>query len=61
MTTMNDSALRVEIALRGARLAKSALELMSLSPDLVRLQLCEIVKQVREIDALVVAKKGGAA
>lgn len=47
---MDDSATRIEIALRAARLAKVSLEMMSLSPQLCRLQLVEVAKSLRELD-----------
>jgi hypothetical protein len=45
-----DSAVRVEMAIRGAHIAKQALELLAIEPCLARMQLVEIVKAVREAD-----------
>ena len=44
----DDSAVRVEIALRAAMLAKSALEVMSMRPQIARMQLAEVMKQAGE-------------
>lgn len=51
------SSLRIELALRAARLGKACLEIVGMDPSMVRLQLCEIVSQVREIEECV--GKGG--
>jgi hypothetical protein len=52
----DDSAVRVELGLRGAIIAKAALELMSLGPEFAHLQLVEVVKRVRETDEFLRAK-----
>jgi hypothetical protein len=46
----DDSAIRIELALRGGMIAKAALELTNLAPELGYLQLVEVVKHVRETD-----------
>jgi len=46
----DDSAARIEVALRAAHLAKSTLELTSVPLDLARLQISEIAKELRAID-----------
>jgi hypothetical protein len=53
----DDSATRVEIAIRAAHLAKTVLELLSLSPELARLQLGQIAQELREMDDFL-KKKG---
>jgi hypothetical protein len=52
----DDSGIRIELALRGAHIAKIALELMALPSDLAHLQLVEIVKAVRETDDFLKSK-----
>jgi hypothetical protein len=42
-----DSAIRIELALRGAQIAKCALELMTLSPSLAQLQMSQIEEEVQ--------------
>lgn len=53
----DDSAVRVEIGLRGALIAKSALQLTGIDPRLARLQLIEVATQLRELDVFL-QKKG---
>jgi hypothetical protein len=53
----NDSLLQVELGLRGAIIAKQALELLTISPGFARIQLAEIVKLVKETDDFL-TKKG---
>ena len=43
----DDSCTRIELALRGAQIAKKALELMSLSPEIARLQLEDVATEVQ--------------
>lgn len=45
-----DSATRVEVGLRGALLAKSALELLSVDPKLARLCLADVAEHLRDLD-----------
>jgi hypothetical protein len=52
----DDSTVQIELALRGAQIAKVALELMNLSPILAHLQLVEIVKHVKEADEFLQSK-----
>lgn len=47
---MNESQLRVEIALRAGMMAKACLEMINLDPRFARLQLAEVAKQIRELD-----------
>lgn len=44
----DDPAIKIELALRGARIAKMALELMELNPSLAYPQLVEVNKEVNE-------------
>ncbi len=44
----DDSGVRIELALRGAHIAKTALELMSVPPELAHFQLVEITQAVVE-------------
>ncbi len=53
---MSDSSLRVEIAMRSALIAKATLEMLNLEPRLVHFQLCEVVKQIKEMDDVVAEK-----
>jgi hypothetical protein len=46
----DDAAIRIEVSLRAARIAKCALDLMNLDPMIVPLQLVEVVKEVRQLD-----------
>ena len=46
----DEPKIRVELGLRGAMIAKAALELIGLNPRLAHLQLVEIVKHVKETD-----------
>lgn len=48
----DDSALRIQIALRAAMAAKATLEVINLEPRFVRLQLTEVLKMVRELNAI---------
>jgi hypothetical protein len=52
----DDSTVQIELALRGAQIAKVALELMNLPPILAHLQLVEIVKHVKEADEFLQSK-----
>ena len=45
----DDSTVRITIALRAAHVAKQALEMLSMSPELCRLQIGELAKGVREL------------
>jgi len=45
-----DSALKIDIALRSALIARAVLECINLDPHLVRLQLSEAARQIRELD-----------
>ena len=56
MKNGDDSAIRIELALRGAHIAKKALELISLSPELAYFQLLQIVRAVKETDEFLQAK-----
>ncbi len=56
MKNGDDSAIRIELALRGAHIAKKALELISLSPELAHFQLVQIVRAVKETDEFLQAK-----
>ncbi|MDR3741619.1 MAG: hypothetical protein P4L40_21580 [Terracidiphilus sp.] len=47
---MDDSSLRIEIAIRAALIAKSVLELVNLDPRLASLQLADVMKQVRALE-----------
>lgn len=53
----DDSATRVEIGLRGALIAKSALGLTGIDPRFARLQMVEVARQLRELDVFL-EKKG---
>jgi hypothetical protein len=59
MRAPDDSGIRVSLALRGAHIAKLALELMSLNPELAHLQLVEVVKAVKETDEWLQSKGFG--
>lgn len=49
----DESTLRIEIALRAGMIAKAALEMISLSPSLVLLQINEVAKALGELKAKV--------
>ena len=44
----NDSAVRVEMAIRAAMLAKASLDILGSQPRLARLQLAEVMKQAND-------------
>jgi hypothetical protein len=52
----DDSQTRISIALHGAQIAKTALELMSLSPEFARLQLQEVARRIHETDQFLKSK-----
>jgi hypothetical protein len=58
MSIRDDSSVRIELALRGAQIAKCALELMSLSPEIAMLQICRIEKEIRETRNWLAGKLG---
>lgn len=55
----DSSSVRIELALRGARIARMALELefMSLAPHLAKMHLIDIAKELRELDAFLDTSK----
>ena len=42
--------MKIDIALRSALIARAVLECINLDPHLVRLQLSEVARQIRELD-----------
>ena len=53
---MSDSAVRIEVSLRAAMIAKAALDLLNLEPCLCRLQLAEVARLIGETDKWLQAK-----
>lgn len=53
----DDSTVRIELGLRAAHLAKVCLEMLSLSPQLARLQLHQIAQELKDVDEFL--KKNG--
>ncbi len=50
---MDDSTLRIEIALRAGMIAKAALEMVNLDPRLVILQIHQVESQIYDLDAVI--------
>ena len=53
----DNSALRIEITIRAAMIARDVLQMVGMEPQLVRLLLRDVVQQIQALDAKIKAEQ----